>query len=139
MKFVRLGQGGRIALTLLRDDVEQNWFVLPLQKLKGLNEQRNIMPVDRSIITESKILKNDAWQNKVLNALFDLVNKLLCESATDHFHELGGLFVQMAVGIVGYQLVQIVGDGTHIFRDRPFVVVQDNDKPFGTVGDVVQG
>ena len=138
MKFVRLGNRRGIPLALLGDNVKQNRFVLPLEKLKGLNQQRNIMPINRPIIAETQIFKDHAWQDEVFDALFDLMNQLLCESATNHFHELCSLFVQMTVGIIGHQFVQIVGDRADIFCYRPLVIVQDNNQSLGIVSYVVQ-
>ena len=37
----------------------------------------------------------------------------------------------MTIGIIGYEPVQIVGNCSDIFRNRPFVVIQDYDEPFG--------
>ena len=74
----------------------------------------------------------------MFNAFFDLMDELLRELAGDHFDKLCSFFVQMTVGVVGDQFVEVVGDGSDIFRDRPFVVVQHNDESFCIVSDIVQ-
>src|SRR5271165_681288 len=74
----------------------------------------------------------------MFDAFFDLVDELLREPAGDHFDELCGFFMQMTVGVVGDQFVEVIGDRTDVFGDRPFVVVQHNDESFCIVGDIVQ-
>src|SRR5690348_12964250 len=44
----------------------------------------------------------------------------------------------MTVSVVRYYPVQIVGDRSDILSDRPLVVVQDDDKALGVVGDVIE-
>src|SRR5260370_7112983 len=74
----------------------------------------------------------------MFNALFHLMGELLCYFAAEHLHELRSLFVQVAVGVAGDQLVQIVRDRSDIFRNRPFIVVQNNEKPFGGISYIVE-
>jgi hypothetical protein len=55
-----------------------------------------------------------------------------------HLDEFRGLFVQVRVGRVRGDFVEILRDGADVFCDRPFVVVEDDDEFFRRVGDVVQ-
>src|SRR6202007_1031436 len=64
--------------------------------------------------------------------------KSLYEPAADHFHELSRLVVQMTVRVAGLNPVKIAGDGADILRDRPFVIVQNNDETLGVVGNVIE-
>ena len=45
--------------------------------------------------------------------------------------------MEAIVGRIGGYLVKIPGDGTDIFGDRPFVVVEDANEFLRRVGDVV--
>src|SRR6185436_17609260 len=49
------------------------------------------------------------------------------------------IFRKLIVGRVGDESVQVVGDGADVFGDAPFVIIEDADKTFGGLGDVVQG
>ena len=40
---------------------------------------------------------------------------------------------------MGLEGVKVAGDGTDVFVDRPFVVVEDDDETFGGFRDVVEG
>ena len=44
----------------------------------------------------------------------------------------------MTVRVAGLNPVKIAGDGADILRDRPFVIVQNNNETFGVVGNVVE-
>src|ERR1700749_2188712 len=74
----------------------------------------------------------------MFHPFFDLGRKLLHELAADHFYELSRFIVQMTVRVAGLNPVKITGDGTDILRDRPFVVVQDDNEAFGVVGNVIE-
>ena len=60
------------------------------------------------------------------------------ELAADRFDELRGFFVQMRVGRVRGDLVEVAGDGADVFGDRPLVVVEHDDELLGRLGDVVE-
>src|ERR1700758_5111380 len=74
----------------------------------------------------------------MFHPFLDLGRKSLYEPAADHFHELSRFVVQMTVRVAGLNPVKIAGDGADILRDRPFVVVQDNNEAFGMVGNVIE-
>src|ERR1700749_4173070 len=74
----------------------------------------------------------------MFHPFFDLGRKLLHELAADHFYELSRFVVQMTVRVAGLNPVKITGDGADILRDRPFVVIQDNNEAFGMVGNVIE-
>ena len=46
--------------------------------------------------------------------------------------------MEVRVGGIGHQAVQIIRNGAHIFGDRPLVVVENNDQALGGRGDIVQ-
>ena len=128
MKFVRLLQGGGIAFAFLRQDVENHRLVLGLEKLKGADEQRDIMPVNRAVIAQPEILEDHARRKQVLNAGFDLmgeVSRLLSRKPLD---ELPRFVVQVCERRVGDDAVEILSDGADILGDRPLVVVQHEDQ-----------
>jgi len=44
----------------------------------------------------------------------------------------------MLVMLVGDNAMEVAGDGAHVAVDGPLVVVQNDNHPFGLLGDVVQ-
>src|ERR1700751_4989398 len=74
----------------------------------------------------------------MFHPFFDLGRKLLHELAADHFNELSRFVVQMTVRVARLNPVEITGDGADVLRDRPFVIVQDNNEAFGMVGNVIE-
>ena len=138
MKLVRLGDGRLVALALFRQDVEQDRFVLLLQKFEGPGEQRNVVPIDRTVVTEAEFFEDDARQEKAFHAFLDLVREVQHALAGDRLDEAAGFFVQVRVGRIGHDVVQVGRDRTDVLGDRPLVVVQDDDEALGLRPNVVQ-
>src|ERR1700722_11650698 len=138
MEFVRLFDSRRITSSFLGDDMQKYRLLLPFQKPKSPGQQRDIMAVDRAVVAQTEFFEDNARHKEMFHAFLDLRRKLLNELAADHFHELTRLCVQMGVGVARLNPVKIVGDSADILRDRPFVIVQNNDETFGMVGDIVE-
>ena len=138
MKLVRLGEGRLVAFAFFREDVEEDGLVLALQKFEGAGEQRDVVAVDRAVVAQAEFLENHARDEQVLDAFLDLVREMERASARDRLDETPGLFVQMRVGRVGHDVIQVVRDRADVFRDRPFVVVEDDDEALGLRLDVVE-
>ena len=117
--------------------MEKDGLVLGLEEFEGAFEQGGIVAVDRSVITEAEIFKDDAGEEHVLHPGLDLVGEVEGDLAADGFDELGGLLVEVGVGGLGRDLAQIAGDRADVFRDGPFVVVEHDDEAFGRFGHVV--
>ena len=128
VEFVRLGDRGLVAFSFLRQDVEQHRLVLALEELESFHEQRNVVAVDRAVITQAQLLENHAGHEQVLHAFLDLVRELDRAPAGDRFDETPRLVVQSGVGRVGDDVVQIARDRADVLGDGPFVVVQDDDE-----------
>jgi len=79
-------------------------FVLPLQKLKWLNEKRNIRPRDRTVIPETEILTDHAWAEEGFHTLLDLM-RVAGRICHRHFHEVSR-FSCNDYSIIVYELVQ---------------------------------
>ena len=52
--------------------------------------------------------------------------------------EIACLIVQMRISGIRHDAVQVICDRADIFRDRPFVVIEDDDEPFGVRLDVIE-
>ena len=95
MKFVRLFDSRFIAFAFLGENVQQHRLLLRLQKLKCPDQQRDIVPIDRPIVTQSKFLEDDARHNKGLDAFFDLMRELRYGFAGNRPNEIARFVVQM--------------------------------------------
>ncbi len=104
----------------------------------GPGQQRNVMTVDRSVVTQAEFFKNHAGQEQILHALFDLVREFDRALARDRFDEPARLVVQSGVSRVRHDVVQVARDRANIFRDRPFVVVEHHDEPARLRSGVVE-
>ena len=80
MKLVRLGDGRLVAFALFGQDVEQHRLVLRLQKLEGLDEQRDIVPVDRAVIAQAELFEDDARHEQIFHAFLDFVREMHARS-----------------------------------------------------------
>src|ERR1700730_11448857 len=105
MELVRLCDGRGVTFTLLCYDMKENRLILFLQKFERLNQQRNIVAVNRSIIAQAQVLKNNAGKDKMFHSFLNLMYELVGIFAADNLDELRRFFVQVAVGIARDQFV----------------------------------
>ena len=118
-----------VALALFREDVQEHRLVLRLQELEGLDEQRNVVAIDRAVIAQAEFLEDDARQEQVFHALLDLVREVAaCALPAIASTKRRGLFVQVRVGRIRGDVVQVAGDGADVLGDRPLVVVETTMK-----------
>ncbi len=128
VEFVRLRDRGLVTFAFLGQNVEQHRLVLGLQEFEGLDQERNVVAIDRPVIAHSQLLENYARHEQILHALLDLVRELDRALAGDCLDETARLVMEARVSRVGDDVVQITGDRAHVFGDRPFVVVQHDDE-----------
>ena len=93
MEFIRLLERRRISLAFLSEDVKQHRLLLRLQKFKCPDEQRNVVSIDRSIIAQAELLKDDAWHDETFDAFLHFVCELNRIFAGDRPHEVARLVV----------------------------------------------
>ena len=116
----------------------KNRFVLRLQKFEGADQQRNIVTIDRSVITQTELLEDHTRHEQVFHAFFDLVREVQRGLASDRLNEFARLFVQILEGRVRDDVVQVGGNRADVFRDRPLVVVEHDDEALRLRLDVVE-
>ena len=97
------------------------------------------MAIDRAVVADAKIIKNDARSDEALQSGLRLVNEFACGFSTDPLHEARRVFMEVRIGRVGDEAVQVIRHGAHIFGNRPLVVIENNDEPLGGRRDIVQG
>src|SRR5215472_9568363 len=62
VEFIRLLKRWGVALAFLSENMQQDWFFLRFQKLECADEQRNIVPIDRAIVTQPQLFEDYARQ-----------------------------------------------------------------------------
>ena len=126
-----------VAAALLCQHVEQHGVVLRLEKLEGLNQEGNVMPVEWAVVMQAKLLEEDGGPQHAFGGLFGAARHFDGRLAADLLDDAVGLVVQILVVLVGDDSVKVAGDGAHIAVDGPLVVVENHDQPLGLLGDVV--
>ena len=60
VEFARIFERWFVAFALLRDDVEDDRFVLGFQEFEGLDEQREVVTVDRAVVADAELIEKHA-------------------------------------------------------------------------------
>src|SRR5262249_42508978 len=97
-----------------------------------------IMSIDRSIVTQAELLENDTRHEQAFDALFDFMRELCNRLAGDTLYELPRLVMKMSERGAGHDGVQVTCDRADVFRDRPLVVIQNNNESLCMRFDVVE-
>ena len=105
--------------------------ILILEELESADEGGDIVSIDGAVIAEAEILEEHAGDDEVLDAGLHLVGELDRALATQALDEVGCLLVEMGVGGMGGDPVEIMRDGADVFGDGPLVVVQHHDESLG--------
>ena len=76
MKFIGLLESRRVSFAFLGENVQQNRLFLRFQKLKCPDEERDIVSIDRPVVTQSEFLKDDAGHQQALDAFLNFMREL---------------------------------------------------------------
>ena len=128
MKLVWFGDGGFITFAFLCQNVQENWLILTLEELESFRQQRNVVSINRTVITQPKFFKDDAGQKEILYSFFEFVRKLNSGPPAYRFDKASCFVMQTSVGRIRNDVIQIIRDRSDIFGNRPFVIVQNHDK-----------
>ena len=131
-------QRGLEAAALLREHVQQHGTVFRLEKLEGLDQQRQVVAVDGAEVLQAELLEQDRGPEHALGGLFSAARHLDRRLAADPLDDAAGRVVQMLVVLVGDDPVEVAGNGAHVAVDGPLVVVEHDDHALGLLGDVVE-
>ena len=96
------------------------------------------MSIDWPVVAEAKFFKNHARYEQALDAFLDLVREMDSGFSGDRLDESAGFVVQMRVGRTRHDVIQIICNRAHVFRDRPFVVVEHHDETLGVRFHIVE-
>ena len=96
------------------------------------------MAVDRAVVADAELVENDARREEVFQRGLGLVREFARGFSADPFEELRRVLVQVRVGGVRDDAVEVIRHGADIFRDRPLVVIQNDDQALGRGCDIVE-
>ena len=96
------------------------------------------MAIDRAVVADAEFVENDAWREEVFQRGLGFVCELAGGFSTNPFQELRGVFMQVREGGVRDDAVEVVRHGADIFRDRPLVVIENDDEAFRRGCDIVE-
>src|SRR6202034_3025071 len=93
--------------------------------------------VNGAEVFKAELLKEDGRPQHALGCFLGATNNLDCGFTAEALDETRGFVVQMLVVLIGYDAMEVAGNGAHISVDGPFVVVEDDDHAPGLRGDIV--
>ena len=130
MEFHRVRLRRLVATALFGDDVQDDGLLLVLEELEGLDEEIDVVTIDRSVVVHPEFLEEHVGEKQVFRAAFHLRGDVADRFSGDALDELGRLLVDVGVGRARLESVEIFRDGADIAVDRPLVVVQHEDEAF---------
>ena len=138
VKFLLAVERGLKAAALLREHVQQDGAILGLEKLEGLDQQRQVVAVDGAEVLQAEFLKQDGGPQHALGGFFGAAHDLDGGFAAEALDDAARGVVQVLVVLVGDDAVEVARDGADVAVDGPLVVVEDDDQALGLLGDVVE-
>src|ERR1700730_7642106 len=97
VKFIRLLNGRLITFAFFGQNVQQDRFILSLEKFKCANQQRNIVSINRAVVAQTQFFEDNARDDQTFNAFFDLMSEVGDGFSSDRLDESARLVVQMRV------------------------------------------
>ena len=126
------------ATALLREDVEQDGALFFFEELEGLDEQRQVVSVDRAEVLQAELFEKNRGPQHALGSFFSAAHDGHRGLAAEFLNQARGGFVEVAIALVGDDAVEVTRDGADVAIDGPLVVVEHDDQPLGLFGDVVE-
>ena len=145
VEFAGIVEGRGVAAAFFGDDVQDHRLFLRLEELKGLNEQRDVVPVDGAVVADAEFVEERAaigWrltlrQQDVFGVVFDLLNDAARVFAEHELEQLASFLMQVGVSGMRGDGIEVLRDGTNVAVDGPLVVVEHDDEALSVRGDVV--
>ena len=118
--------------------MEQHRLALCLEELEGADQRPDVVPVDGAVIAQAQVLEEHAGNDQVLDPGLHLVGQLDGALAGEPFDEVRRLLVEVGIGWMRGDPVEVMGDCADVLGDGPFVVVEHDDEALGRGGHVVE-
>jgi uncharacterized lipoprotein YmbA len=97
VEFIRLLERWGVSLAFLGENVQQHRFFLRLQKFECPDEQRNIVPVNWTVITQAQFLEDDTRHEQAFDAFLHFVREVHAGFPKNRLDEIASLIVQMRI------------------------------------------
>ena len=159
VEFLRILQRRFVALALLGQHMDDHGLIAGLGELQGAHQQRDIMPIDRSQVTQTEFFKQQRASVTTTAIRIDrVISRLQDERVGDPLEGLLGLGTQHGhlftagqplepvveiagqpvVAGAGREFTQVFGDGTDVLGDGPLIVIENANELLGRALDVVE-
>ena len=158
MKFLRRFQGGIVALTFFGEYMQHHRVLAFLGVFQRLDHQRQIMAIQRTDITNAQLLKQHTTRRATaavgqyrgfmrqctlrhlrLECAFRPRPEPNCKIALGQFlNQIRQIIMQPVVARVGDDLVQVLGNGSDVFINAPFIVIENANEFLSCVRNIVQ-
>ena len=128
VKLIGAFLGRLVALALFRQHVYHNRSVNLFGSLQNIQQALQIVSVNRSQISKTKLFKNRSRHHQILYAAFQAAYSLQHITAEFHIFEPAlNIIFNFIIGFACTQLVKIFAHRTHVFGNRHFVIVEHNN------------
>ena len=120
---------GRIALALFGEHMDEHRVLSALRLPDHTHERSRVVSVHRPQIGDSHILKEHAGDHQLLQAVLRLPDS--GHHRISVFGVADGVIdtvLHIQIGVGSTDIVQILGNAAHIFRNGHVVVVQNDDE-----------
>src|SRR6185437_5360228 len=118
--------------------MQNDGAVLRLQKLEGLDQQRQVVSVERAKVAESELFEQHAWPDESLGGFFGLADDVTRRLAAVLLQQVSRAIMEARYCRIGDDLMEVLRDGSDVLVDRPGIVVQHDNHSSRLCGDVVQ-
>ena len=118
--------------------MQQDRLLLVLEKLEGLDQISQIVAVERAVVSKAELFKQHARPKHSFGGMFSFTDGPAHFLATVFFDNLRCALAKMGVHLVGSNFVEVIGNCTYVLVDRPLVIIEHHNQPFGGMGNIVQ-
>ncbi|AFC29794.1 hypothetical protein PM3016_2924 [Paenibacillus mucilaginosus 3016] len=137
---VRIGFRRGVAFPFGRDHVYEHRSVHFVRLLQRLDQQRQVVPVDRTEVGQTKLFEPDARDDHVFEGVLEPLGRLGQRSADGRhlLDEMLDFFLGFLVMAVGADPRQIIAQGAYIRRNGHLIVVEDDHQLALLVADMIE-
>ena len=96
------------------------------------------MAIDWTVVGHPELFKDHARKNHPLHMLLRPPSHLQSLGPTQLFNKVSRSLVQMHEPRISSNPIQVPRNCPYILVDRPLVIIENRDQPFGVVGRIVQ-
>lgn len=139
VEFFRMFHGGVEALALFGENVDQHGDIAVLREFEVFLQRGEVVSIDRAEVAQTKFLEERRFDKEILRLAFPLhVNAVHLHAGREAREKRLHVVMELIVGWIRADPVQVVGNRADVFRDGPLIVVEDDNEALRRGNDVVQ-